>query len=275
MALIPPPRYPLVRYHGVLAPSSPYRSRVVPRPPPGESTLCRPTSSERKRARKRAAADHVEAQSIDEERVSVPARSPTRADTCARTGCATPHPALVSTIARGRPADESPIGACPSAAARFETSNDFAARDETDLLTNVLPIAHWHRLLGGLLVASSPRLNWATLLRRTYATDVLSCPRCHERMRVLAAITAPDVARQILARLGVAIAAPQAARARDPTWAEWSQMELPPSSRTPRSHDALPPSASIWRFANSALPSCATRRCQCSATVRWRATSRT
>jgi len=29
-ALIPPPFYPLVRYHGVLAPASPWRSRVVP-----------------------------------------------------------------------------------------------------------------------------------------------------------------------------------------------------------------------------------------------------
>lgn len=29
-ALIPPPRYPLVRYHGVLAPASPWRSRIVP-----------------------------------------------------------------------------------------------------------------------------------------------------------------------------------------------------------------------------------------------------
>jgi len=46
-------------------------------------------------------------------------------------------------------------------------------------------------------------------------------------MRVLSAITAPDVARQILERLGVAPAAPLAARARDPTWAEWSQTELP------------------------------------------------
>ena len=86
--------------------------------------------------------------------------------------------------------------------------------------------AHLHRLLGGLLVATSPRLDWATLLRRTYASDVLSCPRCHDRMRVLAAITAPDVARQILERLRVATAARQAARARDPTWDERPKPEL-------------------------------------------------
>jgi len=152
-ALIPPPRYPLVRYHGVLAPSSPYRSRVVPRPPPGESTPCRSTSSERKRTRKRAAADHVEAQSTDKGRVS-------RTDTCAQTGPAISLPTRVSTIAPGGTADESTIAACSSSAARFETSNDFVPRDETDLPPNVLPIAHWHRLLGGLLVATSPRLDW-------------------------------------------------------------------------------------------------------------------
>lgn len=33
-ALVAPPRYPLVRYHGVLAPHSKWRSAVVPRPPP-------------------------------------------------------------------------------------------------------------------------------------------------------------------------------------------------------------------------------------------------
>src|SRR5581483_180296 len=31
-ALIPPPRYPLVRYHGVLAPASKWRASIVPRP---------------------------------------------------------------------------------------------------------------------------------------------------------------------------------------------------------------------------------------------------
>jgi hypothetical protein len=45
-------------------------------------------------------------------------------------------------------------------------------------------------------------------------------------MRVLAAITAPDVVRQILECLGIAPVAPQAARARDPTWDEQCPTEL-------------------------------------------------
>ena len=32
-ALVPPPRYPLVRYHGVLAPHAAWRREIVPRPP--------------------------------------------------------------------------------------------------------------------------------------------------------------------------------------------------------------------------------------------------
>jgi len=64
------------------------------------------------------------------------------------------------------------------------------------------------------------------LLRRTYAIDVLQCSQCHGRLRVLAAITAPDVALQILACLGVPTAAPRSARARDPTWDASPHTEL-------------------------------------------------
>lgn len=35
-ALVPPPRHPLVRYHGVFAPHSPWRAAVVPGPRPQE-----------------------------------------------------------------------------------------------------------------------------------------------------------------------------------------------------------------------------------------------
>jgi len=39
-ALVPPPRSPLVRYHGVLAPNSPWRVAVVPLPPVEEWPAC-------------------------------------------------------------------------------------------------------------------------------------------------------------------------------------------------------------------------------------------
>ncbi|MHA7837053.1 MAG: hypothetical protein ACX98W_06285 [bacterium] len=45
------------------------------------------------------------------------------------------------------------------------------------------------------------RTAWAELLQRVFEVDALRCPDCGGRMRILAAITEPDVARRILACL--------------------------------------------------------------------------
>jgi hypothetical protein len=42
------------------------------------------------------------------------------------------------------------------------------------------------------------RLDWASLLRRVYGDDVTTCPRCGDRLAVLAFITHPDVIAAIL-----------------------------------------------------------------------------
>ena len=42
------------------------------------------------------------------------------------------------------------------------------------------------------------RLAWSELLQRVFAVDVLECPRCGGRMRLLAAIQPPDAAQAIL-----------------------------------------------------------------------------
>jgi len=62
------------------------------------------------------------------------------------------------------------------------------------------------------------RLVWAELLRRVFAVDVLACPRCGGRMRVLAAIHPPVATRAILACLALPARAPPlgAARTDDP-----------------------------------------------------------
>jgi hypothetical protein len=39
-------------------------------------------------------------------------------------------------------------------------------------------------------------MTWAELMRRVFAIDVLECPRCHGRMRVLAAVTHQDFHRK-------------------------------------------------------------------------------
>ena len=40
-------------------------------------------------------------------------------------------------------------------------------------------------------------------MRRVFAVDVLSCPDCHGRMRILCAIHPPDTTRKILEHLGL------------------------------------------------------------------------
>ena len=78
-------------------------------------------------------------------------------------------------------------------------------------------VRHWSRLLGGLLYATSPRLSWSKLLRRTFDIDILDCAKCHGRLRIVAAIADVRDAGRILERLAVPSEAQQAARARDPT----------------------------------------------------------
>jgi hypothetical protein len=59
------------------------------------------------------------------------------------------------------------------------------------------------------------RIDWATLLKRTYDIDVLACP-CGGRLRIAALVTDREQAREILERLGLPSAPPPLPRARSP-----------------------------------------------------------
>ena len=72
---------------------------------------------------------------------------------------------------------------------------------------NILSIARWGRLLGGALYAPLSRVDWATLLRRTFDVDVTRCTGCAGRMTVRAVVTDPASIDRFLAALR---------RARDP-----------------------------------------------------------
>ncbi len=85
------------------------------------------------------------------------------------------------------------------------------------LARGILSVRHWDRLRDGLLYAVAGRLNWQLLLQRTFAIDLQQCPKCHGRMRVIAAIHDPTAANAILERLGMPTQVPATARARDPT----------------------------------------------------------
>jgi hypothetical protein len=58
------------------------------------------------------------------------------------------------------------------------------------------------------------RLAWAALLRRVFAVDVLECPRCGGRMRLLATIHPAEATEAILECLGLPSRAPPTAPAR-------------------------------------------------------------
>jgi hypothetical protein len=82
---------------------------------------------------------------------------------------------------------------------------------------NVLSIKHWSRLLAGALYVASPRIDWPTLLRRSFAIDILACTKCGGRLRVLGQITEPSLVRLVLESLGLPADVPPVACARDPT----------------------------------------------------------
>jgi hypothetical protein len=119
-ALVPPPRFPLLRYAGVFAANSPWRSAVVPRPPE-PSGACR-------------------------------------------------HPVA------GNATTTPPPPAAPSSAPDSAPERQAAGEGDDDPLLAVpttvprtLSAEHWKRLDDGRLLAQQPRVNWADLLRRTWA----------------------------------------------------------------------------------------------------------
>jgi hypothetical protein len=149
-ALIPPPRHPFLRYHGVLAPASKWRKDIVPR--------------------------------VIEEGAEV-------AEIC-------PH----REVDRAVPAAERREGA-PPRRAPFTPLWQRAAPERAERDPRVITDAHRARLDGGRLLAATPRLDWAKLLRRIYDIDVLVCPQCHGPTRILAAITDPPAIQAILRSL--------------------------------------------------------------------------
>jgi hypothetical protein len=66
-----------------------------------------------------------------------------------------------------------------------------------------LSIRHWERLKSGALAATTPRVDWASLMRRTFAPTFSSAPRCSGRLRVVAVIDDPTIIRTILDELHI------------------------------------------------------------------------
>ena len=109
-----------------------------------------------------------------------------------------------------------PPTSTPSTPSTAPTPSASAAADNPTVIT----VKHWGRLLDGDLYASSSRLSFAVLLRRTHGIDALACPTCDGRLRPIGTIVDPAVARKILLHLGRRAEPLPRARARDPTGQE-------------------------------------------------------
>ena len=64
------------------------------------------------------------------------------------------------------------------------------------------------------------RLPWAVLLKRVFLVDVLECPKCKGRMKILAAVIAPANVRRVLESLSLPSEAPRLRPARPPLQTE-------------------------------------------------------
>ena len=196
-ALIAPPRYPLVRYAGVLGPRSAWRKDIVPKPCERRPACHGARDEASDTVKPRTEPKKAEASQQRTKRSSEAADSaPHGRDS------GVPQPAVMP------PATEVPP-VLPAIVAR--------PGDVIALAPNVLSVKHWDRLLGGVLYAAGPRVDWAALLRRSFQTDVMECVKCGGRLRVLAVVTEREPVRRILSHLGLPPDAPPLARARDPT----------------------------------------------------------
>ncbi len=69
--------------------------------------------------------------------------------------------------------------------------------------------------------AQLSRYSWAELMRRVFGVDVLACPRCKGRCKVIALIHQPDVIVAILECLGLESSRPAISPARAPPQLEF------------------------------------------------------
>jgi hypothetical protein len=198
-AITCPPRYPLQRFAGVLAPRSKWRREVVPKPPekPDRCSAKRDEKPVPCTAKPKSTADKPKARGERGAFTSPPSWPEKHGS--ASTGSA---PATTR-------ANDITMSATVLQAPR--------ADDVIQLAPNIISVKHWDRLLGGLLYAVRPRVDWAMLLRRSLSVDVLECAKCHGRLRMTAVITEREPVRRILMHLGLPTEPAPVAHARDPT----------------------------------------------------------
>ncbi len=183
--LVPPPRAHQVRYHGVLAPCASGRDRVVPRPvEDGRDPI--------------ALAGRSMGGGVD----------PTLDLGVGARGRSSPERpgALLTGAQVGSSPGKADDGSLP-VVLPIDSPMTEARATESERSSAATRAPEDRR-------GDSRRMAWADLLQRVFGVDALCCPRCGARMRVLSAITDPDVARRILDCLRMPSRAPPLAAAR-------------------------------------------------------------
>lgn len=187
-ALIPPPRHPLIVFHGVYAPHSSWRRSVVP---------------ERHACQTEVRSCHA----CDDETGDSTARS-------------TAVPSAPGIYAASRDSTQS----------GHEPPNDFthtpqsavALRENgpgTSCSSQTASEPQPAYCSSYALQHPSARIDWAELLKRVHAVDALRCD-CGGRLRFIALVTDPKVAKPILERLHLVSLPPPLPRARAPDFDE-------------------------------------------------------
>jgi hypothetical protein len=184
-ALVPPPRHPLIRFHGVYAPHSSWRKSVVP-----ERCGCN-------------------------EQIDSNVGAAGAGGTCLASDAATALPCV-------QPETSDSKGA-PSAVASSGATGDgsVALLPATGgELADTEPAAASRRHCAPFALRfPSARIDWAELLKRVHNVNALACP-CGGRLRFIALVTESETARAILESLSLPSEPPPIARARSPDF-DW------------------------------------------------------
>jgi hypothetical protein len=192
-ALVPPPRFNLVRYHGILASAARWRSQVLPPGPDVQdgASLRHPGCSAKRREQIRS-------------EQGCPAKQPPFV----------PPPGLSDDPRQGglAPADR------PRVLPPSPKADGFAAPGHPGSARAPAKETDPHRPEGACRGNNRSRVrprnySWSELLKRVFSADVLACDRCGGRMRILAAIHPPEAIRKILDCLGLPSRAPPIADA--------------------------------------------------------------
>jgi hypothetical protein len=180
-ALVAPPRHPLVRYYGVWAPHSRWRSRVVTAAPKTKRSSCSDQSDP----------------------------------------LAAPAAAVGVTVADGETAPPPTPSGVPSLCETQRTSSKPQAPSAAALpRAEAAPLAPSHDASEELRFTRLSRLAWATLYQRVFDIDPLACSSCGGRLRFVEVIEDVGRARSEPRRRNLPAEPLPLSRARSPDWAD-------------------------------------------------------